>query len=244
VSQIAAVMWKESRELIGARGTRGRDGVVGLFFLGIFGVFSPWVHGVSWLEMPIMLFAYGFLAGAAAAAPTIEAFAGERERHTLETLLATPLTDRSILLGKFFTAVLFGWGLVLVIVAVGLVSVNVFHGHDGLIFYRPLFLAWTLLVPLLAAGLYAAVGIFISLRAPTVRQAGQMLGMSIVVLLIAPVIVMALLPEAWVGPFLDHVAGLDTDRLILRVVALLLVLDGLLVRAALRRFRRGRLVLA
>jgi len=243
MSQIAAVMWKESRELVGARGTRGRNGLVALLFLGIFGVFSPWVHGGNWVDMPIMLLAYAFLAGAAAAAPTIEAFAGERERHTLETLLATPLTDRSILLGKFFTAVLFGWGLVLVIVAVGLVSVNLFHGRDELIFYRPLFLVSTLLVPLLAAGLYAAVGIFISLRAATVRQAGQTLGMSIVVLLISPFIVMALLPEAWVGPVLDHVAALGTDRLILSLAALMLILDGLLVMAALRRFRRGHLIL-
>jgi ABC-2 type transport system permease protein len=243
MSQIAAVMWKESRELVGATGTRGRDGLVGLLFLGIFGVFSPWVHAESWVDMPIMLVAYGFLAGAAAAAPTIEAFAGERERHTLETLLATPLTDRSILLGKYFTAVIFGWGLVLVIVAVGLISVNVFHGRDEFIFYRPMFLVLTLLVPLLAAGLYAAVGIFISLRAPTVRQAGQTLGMSIVVLLIAPFIVMALLPEAWVGPFLDNVAALGTDRLILSLAALMLIFDGMLIMAALRRFRRGRLIL-
>lgn len=244
MSGIAAVMWKESRELLGSSGTRWRDGLVGLLFLGIFGLFSPWVHGASWVEMPLMVFAYAFLAGAAAAAPTIEAFAGERERHTLETLLATPLTDRAILLGKYFTAVLFGWALVLAIVAVGLVAVNVFHGGQGAwIMYRPAFALWTLLLPLLGAGTYAAVGVFISLRAPTVRQASQTLGMSIVLILIAPWVVLALLPDRWSGTVLIRLTGLGTDRQLLALALVMFSVNTALVAAALRRFRRGRLIL-
>lgn len=243
MSDIAAVMWKESREILDPRSTKGRDLLVGVLFVGIFGVFSPWVHGEAWVRMPLMVFAYAFLAGAAAAAPTLEAFAGERERHTLETLLATPLSDRSILLGKYFTAVLFGWALVPIIMVVGLAAVNLLHGDGAWIVYRPAFALWTLLLPLLAAGIYAAVGIFISLRAATLRQASQTLGMSIVVILIAPFIVLVMLPDAWAAAFLSFVTGLGTDRQMLGLAVVMLTLNVALMVAAMRRFRRGRLIL-
>jgi hypothetical protein len=101
MSETAAVMWKEWTEIFN-QGMKWRDWLVALMFLAIFGVFSPWLHGSMWLSSSLFLFTYGFLAGAVAAVPTIESFAGERERHTLETLLATPLSDRAI--GPFLSS--------------------------------------------------------------------------------------------------------------------------------------------
>jgi ABC-2 type transport system permease protein len=242
MSETAAVMWKEWTEIFN-QGMKWRDWLVALMFLAIFGVFSPWLHGSMWLSPSLFLFTYGFLAGAVAAVPTIESFAGERERHTLETLLATPLSDRAIFLGKYIPAVLYGWGLVLMIVAVGLVSVNLFHGQGDWLFYRPVFALWILLIPLLAAGLYAAVGIFISLRAPTLRQASQTLGMSIVVILVLPFIFLALLPDRLAARFVSYLGELDTDRLFLAFAMIMLILDVVLVAAGIRRFRRGRVAL-
>ena len=40
-----------------------------------------------------------------------QSFAGERERHTLETLLASRLPDRAIPWGKVLLAVAYGWGM-------------------------------------------------------------------------------------------------------------------------------------
>ena len=40
-----------------------------------------------------------------------DAIAGERERHTLETLLASRMPDRAILLGKVIAIVLYAWGM-------------------------------------------------------------------------------------------------------------------------------------
>ena len=42
-----------------------------------------------------------------------DSFAGERERHTLETLLASRLPDRAILAGKLLVPVAVAWGAAL-----------------------------------------------------------------------------------------------------------------------------------
>ena len=70
---------------------------------------------VAWSWVPLML-----VAGVVA-----DSFAGERERHTLETLLASRLSDEAILVGKVTAAVGYGWGFTLVMAVVSLVSVNI-----------------------------------------------------------------------------------------------------------------------
>ena len=54
-----------------------------------------------------------------------ESFAGERERHTLGTLLASRLPDHAILLGKVAVAVGYAWVMTLMLLLVSLVVVNV-----------------------------------------------------------------------------------------------------------------------
>jgi len=58
-------------------------------------------------------------------------FAGDRERHTLETLLASRLSNRAILLGKIAAAVGYALRVTLLSLAAGLVTVNVAHGRDS-----------------------------------------------------------------------------------------------------------------
>src|SRR5258705_13563545 len=69
----------------------------------------------------------------------VDSFAGERERHTLETLLASRLSDRAILLGKFGAAVPYGLAVGLIgamvqAVVANLSSKNASTG-SGLAFY-------------------------------------------------------------------------------------------------------------
>ena len=62
-------------------------------------------------------------------------FAGERERHTLESLLATRLSDQSILFGKLLAALTYGFAVTWVVMLAGLVTVNIGFGRQGLLFY-------------------------------------------------------------------------------------------------------------
>ena len=60
-----------------------------------------------------------------------DSFAGERERHTLETLLASRLPDRAILFGKVLAAVGYGWVLVMLMLVLSLVTVNLTVATPG-----------------------------------------------------------------------------------------------------------------
>jgi ABC-2 type transport system permease protein len=54
--------------------------------------------------------------------------AGERERRTLETLLASRLDERAILFGKLLAARAYGWGLTLLSLLLGAASVSLAYG--------------------------------------------------------------------------------------------------------------------
>jgi ABC-2 type transport system permease protein len=93
---------------------------------------------------------------------------------------------------------------------------------------------------LLGAVFVAAIGVLISLRAATVRQAQQTLGAAIIVLLIAPVGAVRLLPAAW-----THNLTMDPGsaaRLAILGLVVFAVLDAAVVALARARFRRTRLI--
>ena len=64
-----------------------------------------------------------------------DAIAGERERHTLETLLASRMPDRAILLGKVIATVLYAWGMGVLSLLLGLVLVDLFRTQGDWMFY-------------------------------------------------------------------------------------------------------------
>lgn len=118
----------------------------------------------------------------------IDSFAGERERHTLETLLATRLPEGSILLGKIVATVSYGWLSAMAMALGVLVAINVANVPDGGIFIYP---TEVLLVAPVTSLLFAITGasaaVLISLRAPTVSHANTRLLMLASIL---PVIIM------------------------------------------------------
>ena len=103
-----------------------------------------------------------------------DAFAGERERHTLETLLSMPLADAAIFIGKFAAAVLYGWAFAVIasLVAAG-VSERPASQRGADYFYAPEVFAGVLVLGLLVTALLVSTGILVSLRSPTVRQASR-----------------------------------------------------------------------
>lgn len=102
---IQMVMWKEWREIKAILFTRKnllQGGIFPLFILlAAFSVYEPWHLGSSWIGSPIMLFSFILFFPLVVVGTMIpDSFAGERERHTLESLLTTPLPNYAILLGK------------------------------------------------------------------------------------------------------------------------------------------------
>jgi ABC-2 type transport system permease protein len=168
-----------------------------------------------------------------------DAFAGERERHTLETLLATRLPDRAILFGKIAAGVIHGGGISLACFLVGLVTTSV--AQRQVVVPRPWVAAGVVASMLLGALAAASGGVLVSLRAGTVRQVQQTLSVVMMAVLFLPPLAGQLLPEETRRALAARLATLGPEVLFVLALVALAFLDAALLGAAMRRFRRARL---
>ncbi|MEW5982939.1 MAG: ABC transporter permease [Acidobacteriota bacterium] len=240
---ILTVVWKEWKELLWAGGLL-RGGRVGLFILlVIFGVFLPYQTGRAWVESAAPLFYWAWLPLMLVSGVVADSFAGERERHTLETLLASRLPDRAVLFGKLAAALSYGWGLVLGMLGLSLVTVNLTHRGDGLLLFAPHLAVGAPVMSFLGAGLAATAGVLVSLRAPTVRQAAQSLNVAILLLIFIPVFGIQMLPAGLQSQLAASALSYGVSGILIAAGVVLALLDGLLLAAVLARFRRAKLIL-
>lgn len=235
-------MWREWRELAVWDG--GWITLVTLAaFAGLIGVLLPWQLGPSWVKAPWVFLLWLWMPLFLVTTVTADTFAGERERHTLETLLATRLPDGAILTGKVLAAVSWVWGATMLCVPLGVVTLNLTHGSEGPLLYKPAVAAGIAGVTLLAALLGAAMGVLVSLRVASVRQAQQVLAIAVMVLFLAPVLAVKALPWAWANDLFRVFLLGDPAGVALVCVGVLAVLDALLLWLAGSRFQRGKLLL-
>jgi ABC-2 type transport system permease protein len=167
--------------------------------------------------------------------PTIaDAFAGERERHTLETLLAGPISDRAILWGKMAAQyAVVGAHVLLVSVAAGLTSAILLGGPGLLVLLAGLFAGG--LAACLTSSFIVGLGILLSLRAPTVKKAQERIGYVMMPVFLLPAFGPTLVRSL---PSAPAVAVLGSLALPLVLVAGSITFNSL----AFARFRRDRLV--
>jgi ABC-2 type transport system permease protein len=167
-----------------------------------------------------------------------DSFAGEKERNTLSTLLASRLPDRAILFGKMFFGIVTSWMVGLVMLVIGLIVVNLAAGDGGFLFYAPKVLLAYLAISLLMATVTTSAGVLISMRSNTAQEASQML---ISILLMPPLLLGVGATTLLMGN-VDLIESLDGDVILLIVAGVLLAGSIGLTMAAKRRFRRARLV--
>lgn len=243
MADVLTVVWKETKEALRMGGGR-RGGYLGMLLgIGVFGVFLPLQMGRSWVTSPSTLVFWAWVPLMLVSGVVADSFAGERERRTLETLLASRLPDRAILFGKVVAAIAYGWVQMIVMLLCGLVTVNIAHGSGGLLLYSPTFVVGGLAGGLLTAGLAATAGVLVSLRAATVRQAAQTLNISIMLCLFIPAFGLPALPERRKAALLSSLTTVGPARWIAIVGAVLVAADAVLLAAAMARFRRARLIL-
>lgn len=244
LGDVFTVLWKESKELPLNAGDRGLvKGSLGILIaIGVFGIVLPLQAGREWVDSPMALLAWGWVPVILVSNVVAQAFAGERERHTLETLLATRLSDRAILLGKVAASALYGWSVSAVSLLVGLVTINVAHWSGTPLLYPPLtWVGAAVLVPLIAL-LAANVGVLVSLRAGTVRQAQQALGIVSMVLVFGLGYGLQALPWTVREALVSLLAG-SAEVALAAVGIVLLVANAVVFLIAMARFQRTRLVL-
>lgn len=243
---ILTVMWKERKGVLRYQGSRTRAMLSLLVPVVMLGIYLPLQIGRALVEGPWSLLASVFIPMMTVGMIIPDSFAGERERHTLGTLLASRLPDRAILFGKVAVGVGYAWGTTLMLLLVSLVMVNVAHWDGQVLLYTPIMALANLALSLLMAGLVAGLGILISLRAATVQGAQQTLMTAtlfpLVLLQMIPLLLLNVVPDGR-ARLRGLVAAANPTQIILIVMAALVVLDLGLLMAALARFKRARLTL-
>jgi ABC-2 type transport system permease protein len=241
ISDIVTIIWKEIKEYSQQRGsTRGTALTLGIPLL-ILGIVMPLQFGKVWIHSPVSLIAWAWIPLLIAISVIADSIAGERERHTLETLLASRLSDTAILMGKFFASMLYALTMTFLIIITGIITVNLRFYGGGIIFFPLGFLAVGILASILGTGFAVSAGILVSLKAATVRQAQQTLSFGIILVAVLPPMLFTVLP-AWmrksIGAWLDSIDSVMAAGIIF---GFLLALDIVLVLLSMRRFKREKL---
>lgn len=242
ISDIWTITKKEMKEILTQRG-RFRGGGLGiLFFLAVFGIVMPLQIGKAWVDSPIVLAYWAWVPFLLVTSVIADAFAGERERHTLETLLASRLSDQAILFGKITTGVLYGWGLTLVCILLSLVTVNIVYGRDGLLLFPAGIAAAAIGLSFLLSFFAATLGALVSLRANSVRQAQQTMSIAVYVVLV-PLLLLPMLPQSLRTTLEGAAQKADYAAILISLIGLLIVADLALLSLSMARFKRAQLIL-
>jgi ABC-2 type transport system permease protein len=243
IGDIGTIIWKEWKEVLLQRGST-RGGIFGIIIiLGLLGIIMPLQTGPEWLNNPLLVLIWSWLPIFLAINIVADAFAGERERHTLETLLASRLSDRAILLGKISAAVLYAWGIAVSGMLLGAITVNVANPQNGIMFYSGYTFPAGVVLSLLASTLVASLGVMVSLNAPTARAAYQRLSIVIIVIWLLPTVVLQFLPDALAAEIFGVLGAINFEAVTLWGTIILLTADVVLIYVAMARFQRARLIL-
>lgn len=249
-NDILTMIWKELREwarMPTSMISRSRiDGLIRLLGpVGLVGIGIPIMAKAAWVTTSLSLIAIGWIPLGMLLFTVADSFAGERERYTLETLLATRLSDEAILAGKIANAVITAWGQVVAALIIGLVTVNVAYGHGQLLMFAGRDIAAFLVFTLLLSILEACGGVLICLRAATVRQAVRNLFSGFIAVVFGGMAIASpkILPAQWREAFITTVFGGSQPRTMILLALMLAALDLALYSAARVRFQRARLIL-
>lgn len=244
ITDINTILWKEFHELFQTRqGLFGRGGWISIaVVVGLLGVLLPFQAGKEWVSNPIYMIWWVWVPFLIVSYVVTDTFAGERERHTLETLLASRLSDRTILFGKIVSVLLYGWVTAIIGLTASLITVNISAGEGYLLMFSTraslAILALTFLFTLLSSGL----GVLISLRSATVRQAQQITGL-IGLIPILPMVLLDLLPNETVTNILTGLGKMNVNVLVLIATGILIGIDLFVILLTIKRFQRSRLIL-
>ena len=244
LEDILTVIWKDKKGLLMIQGSRSRALLTYLLPTFMIAIILPIQQGVEYLNTAWSLIGSLIVPLLLVGTTIPESFAGERERHTLPTLLSSRLPDRAILFGKWGLCVAFGWTMSLLILFVSLVVVNVMHWEGQVQFYEPTIFLLNVVLSLLLSALMASLGVFISLRAEKVQTAQQTLIfiflVPIMFLQAVPMVMLSVVPNG--REILERFFETDFTLLIILAFTILILINVGLLWGALVRFQRSRLL--
>jgi ABC-2 type transport system permease protein len=239
---ITAVLRKELKELRAEMAGSWSDLLPFVMALATAGIIIPWVLGPVLLMPGGMAGATALIAASFVSTLAPDSFAGERERRTMEVLLASPLSDRAIVLGKIAAIVISGLVMGGLFLVLGYGTLAVVHPEPTRASFSWTVLPTALFLAVASTTLVAAIGVGVSLRASSMRQAQQTLGLGVFALLFFPIVVAQFVPESWVERLESTAMGWPEGVVVMGLFGLMIFLDLLAIRIVLARFRRSRLL--
>jgi ABC-2 type transport system permease protein len=242
IADIWTVARKELSEMLVQGDARGRSKIGLLIFLFVFGIMIPLQNGRDWITSPVSVIAWGWLPFLMVSGVVADLFAGERERHTLEALLATRLSDRAILFGKLFAALAYGCLLTWVVVLVSLVTVNIAFGHGELLLFPWELAVGIVVFSILVAGFSASIGVLVSLRAASVRQAQQWMSAGMFIVFV-PLMLLQFVPQETLKNIGHTLETVNPLQVAVGLAIGLLLVEIVLIAIAMRLFQRSKLIL-
>ena len=237
---IGTVFLKELNEIMHLRDSL-RATIFAMLVPVIFIGFFISVSGIRWVQSYDSLILWFMLPFIMVIQIIADSFAGERERHTLETLLATRLGEPAILIGKIAAAIVYGFALACTGIVLSLLTVSLTSGQGHLLMFPLPILVSGILTGILSASTAAVIGTLISLRAASARQAQQMLGFAMLLLFFLPVLLAYVLPREIVRSVLSFMNSHELSVILITVFTGIAVLDLALFAVALARFKRHKM---
>ena len=234
-----AVCWKETAVLRRAYG-KISSYVSTLMYVMFFGVFPAWFLREALASSPLVLFYISLAPLVTGAGMATLAFAGERENHTLETLLSTPLGERAILLGKVMVYTIYAWLYALLCLAAGCITASLLARMT--VIPDPALIFSALWVGALTALFSTNMGTLASLRSGTVKEAGRKLQL-LFMMFVVPYIVINFLPDQARAGLMSALGRVGVVPIALLATVVLAVVNLALIRRAAQRFVRREMIL-
>lgn len=232
---LTAVIWKEWREL--RQFLRDRSTIFSLVMIAVPFVLMDILSPEDWREPTSFVAPFTVLTLILCLVSVTDAFAGERERLTLEALLATPLRSADIVLGKLVVILLFAAGTALTVLSAGQVIVAFsIDGNYHFISLMPLLAG--IISGMVVAVFFISVGMVVSLKSSTVRRAEMKLTAIVFVILAVLMNAPYLFPRGAVLSFLDQLAALPDIIKFAGVVGVFGLADIVSLVWIVRQFRR------
>jgi uncharacterized membrane protein SpoIIM required for sporulation/ABC-type transport system involved in multi-copper enzyme maturation permease subunit len=174
---------------------------------------------------PFLLLIVGFFPTSVALVIALESFVGEKERFTIEPLLASPLTDTELFLGKLAASILTPLVSALLGIAVYLAGMAIFAGW----FPAPGLLFLVLMLTLSHALMMVSAAVVISAQTNSVRAANLLASFIII-------------PAALLMQAEAVILFWRMQNSLWGVLLAVLLLTAIFIRIGLRQFRREELL--
>ena len=243
IQDIITIMGKEFREWFHMRGSK-RSGILVMVVPAlVFGIMFPIQMGVQWVSSPATLAMLCWMPLLLVIALIADSIAGERERHTLETLLASRLSDSAILFGKVCAAATYAIVFSSILALISLITVNLTHWGGSLLMYPLRGLALGAVINTLLALLGSSAGVLVSMRSSSAREAQQILTFCIIGIAIFFSVIFQVLPKPLVQRFTGFLDNQDPVMLLGAFLTLVVLIDVILLTVAILKFRRSRMIL-